>query len=69
MAFEAASALNSESDGERVFTGVESDRTKVTTTMSVQGKVNTLTRIVQAKWLGTDCGGIKPLGPPNAPRN
>ena len=62
----SCTALNSESDGETVFGSGESYRTKVTTTMTVQGKVNTSTRIVQGKWLGADCGGIKPLAPPDA---
>ena len=60
-------ALKSESDGETVFSSPESYRTKVTTTMTVTGKTNTSTRIVQAKWLGADCGGIKPFAPPPAP--
>ena len=34
--------------------------------MTIQGKTNTSTRIVQGKWLGADCGDIKPLAPPNA---
>lgn len=61
----SCTALKSESDGETVFTGGESYRTKVTTTMTIQGKMNTSTRIVQGKWLGADCGDIKPLALPN----
>ena len=41
----------------------ESYRTKMTTTATVQGKTNTTTRIVQAKWLGADCGDVKPITP------
>jgi hypothetical protein len=59
MAFEL-----SETDGEAVFTSSESYRTKVTTTAEVMGKTKTSTRIVQAKWLGADCGDIKPFTPP-----
>ena len=62
----SCTALKSESDGEAVFNSAESYRTKVTTTMTVTGKTSTSTRIVQAKWLGADCGGIKPLAPPGA---
>jgi len=62
----SCAALKSESDGESVFSGGESYKTRVTTTMTVTGKTNTSTRIVQGKWLGADCGGIKPLAPPAA---
>ena len=60
----SCTALKSESDGEAVFSSAESYRTKVTTTATVMGKTNTHTRIVQAKWLGADCGDIKPFAPP-----
>ena len=56
-------SLNSESDGETVFASPESYRTKMTTTATVQGKTNTTTRIVQAKWVGADCGDVKPITP------
>ena len=59
-------ALKSESDGEAVFSSAESYKTKVTTTATVMGKTNTSTRIVQTKWLGADCGDIKPFTPPAA---
>jgi hypothetical protein len=62
----SCAALKSESDGEIVFSGPESYRTKVTTTATVTGKMNTSTRIVQAKWLAADCGDIKPFTPPPA---
>ena len=32
------------------------------------GKTKTSTRIVQAKWLGANCGDIKPFTPPGAPK-
>jgi hypothetical protein len=63
----SCTSLKSESDGEALFNSPESYRTKVTTTATVMGKTNTSTRIVQAKWLGADCGDIKPFTPP-APR-
>jgi hypothetical protein len=62
----SCAALKSESDGESVFTSAENYRTKVTTTMTVMGKTNTSTRIVQGKWLGADCGDIKPFNPTGA---
>ena len=62
----SCTALKSESDGEAVFTSAESYRTKVTTTATVMGKTNTSTRIVQGKWLGADCGDIKPFAPTGA---
>jgi hypothetical protein len=37
---------------------------KVTTTSTMSGKTRTTTRVVQAKWLGADCGDIKPFTPP-----
>jgi len=60
-------ALKSESDGETVFNSAESYRSKMTTTSTVAGKTDTSTRILQAKWLGADCGAIKPFPTP-APR-
>jgi hypothetical protein len=60
----SCAALKSESDGETVFDSTESYRTKMTTTATVMGKTNTSTRVVQAKWLGADCGDVKPLAPP-----
>ncbi len=63
----SCTSFKSESDGETVFNGTESYRTKVTTTATVSGKTNTSTRIVQAKWLGADCGDIKPFTPPAPP--
>ena len=62
----SCAALKSESDGEAVFNGSESYRTKVTTTATVMGKTRTSTRIVQGKWLGADCGDIKPFTPTGA---
>ena len=60
----SCTAMKSESDGETVFTNPESYKTKVTTTATVMGKTKTSTRMVQGKWLGADCGDIKPLTPP-----
>jgi len=60
----SCTSLKSESDGEVVFTNAENYKTKVTTTSTMSGKTRTTTRVVQAKWLGADCGDIKPFTPP-----
>lgn len=60
----SCTTLKAESDGETAFTGSEAYRTKVTTTATMNGQTKTTTRIVQGKWLGADCGDIKPLTPP-----
>jgi hypothetical protein len=60
----SCTALKSESDGEAVFSGAESYRIKVTTTSTATGQTKTSTRIVQSKWLGADCGEVKPFAPP-----
>lgn len=60
----SCTSLKSESDGESVFTNAESYKTKVTTTSTVMGKTKTTTRVTQGKWLGADCGDVKPLTPP-----
>ena len=60
----SCTAMKSESDGETVFTNAEGYKTKVTTTLTVTGKTKTTTRMLQGKWLGADCGDIKPLTPP-----
>jgi uncharacterized protein DUF3617 len=62
----SCAALNTESDGDTVFSGSESYRTKVTTTTTVGAKTNSSTRIVQGKWLSATCGDVKPLTPPPA---
>jgi hypothetical protein len=64
----ACASLHAESDGETVFTGAESYRTKITTTSTIAGKTRTTTRIVQGKWIGAACGDIKPLMPPPSGR-
>jgi hypothetical protein len=57
-------ARKSESDGEAVFSSPERYRVTLTMTATMNGKTNTSTRVVQSKWLGADCGDIKPLTPP-----
>jgi uncharacterized protein DUF3617 len=57
--------LKSESDGGSSFTP-ESYRTQVKTTSTMTGKTNTSTRIITGKWLGANCGDVKPLTVPAA---
>jgi hypothetical protein len=64
----SCSSLKSESDGEMVFTGSENYRTQLTSTLNMNGRTTTSTRIMQGKWLGTACGDIKPIAPPPAGR-
>jgi len=60
----SCTTMKSESDGETVFTSGERYKTKVTTTSTVMGKTKTSTRMLEGKWLGADCGDVKPLTPP-----
>src|SRR5262249_6938333 len=60
----SCTTIKSESDGETVFSGAERYKTKVTTTSTVMGKTKTSTRVLEGKWIGADCGDVKPLTPP-----
>ncbi len=62
----SCTALKAESDGETTFTSSSSYRTKVTTTVNVQGKPTTSTRVVESTWVNASCGDVKPLTPPAA---
>jgi hypothetical protein len=57
----------SESEGEAVFTNPENYTVKHHLKMQRQGQVRTSDMTVNAKWLGADCGDLKPAGPPKAP--
>ncbi|MEP6915149.1 MAG: DUF3617 family protein [Acidobacteriota bacterium] len=61
----SCATLKSESDGESAFTP-ESYRTQVKTTSAMTGKTNTSTRTIQGKWIGANCGDVKPFTPPAA---
>ena len=50
-------------DGEAVFASPESYRVDSTTTRKVGGETRTSQRSVQARWLGADCGDLKPFDP------
>lgn len=56
-------ALSAESDGEITFTNAESYQSKITTTTTLRGQTRTTTRVMQSKFLGADCGDIKPVTP------
>jgi hypothetical protein len=56
-------SLKSESDGESTFTGSTAYKTKVVSTTSINGQARTTTRLMDGKWLGADCGGVKPITP------
>jgi Protein of unknown function (DUF3617) len=59
-------SLHSESDGEIVFSGSESYRTKVTMTSTASDKTTTRTRVSQGTWISAACGDIKPVTAPPA---
>src|SRR5262249_61666256 len=60
----SCTTMKSESDGETVFSNAERYKQKVTTTSTVMGKTKTSTRVLEAKWIGADCGDVKALTPP-----
>jgi hypothetical protein len=53
--------FKSESDGAAVFTNAENYTIHTTTTSSMSGQPKTTQRTMQAKWLGSDCGDLKPF--------
>jgi hypothetical protein len=55
------SQLKSEGDGEAVFTNAENYTLNITTTSSMSGQPKTTKRTMQAKWLGSNCGDLKPF--------
>ena len=55
-----------ESDGEALFSSPENYTVKNTMTMKHQGQPRTTLMTITAKWLGADCGELKPLQPPAA---
>ena len=61
---------DSVTDGEAAFAGPERDTVKSSTTMAVQGQSQVTKMTLKAKWLGANCGDLKPFQPPaaSAPR-
>jgi hypothetical protein len=62
MAF-ACTNPPSSGEGEVVFTSSESYKSKSSITTTLQGKPEKITSEANGKWLGSDCGTIKPLTP------
>ena len=57
-------ALKTESDGEVTFKTSETYASKITTSSNVSGHPTTTTISSNARWLGPDCGDIKPMSTP-----
>jgi hypothetical protein len=55
-----------ETDGEAHFNSSDSYTVKTATTMAIQGQTRTTRMTLNSKWLGPDCGDIKPVTPPSA---
>lgn len=53
----------SESDGEALFANSENYTVKTHMKMKVQGQERMTTMTIQAKWMGNNCGDIKPVQP------
>ncbi len=53
----------SETDGEATFASSESYTVKTTTRMNVQGEARASRMTLASKWLGADCGDVKPITP------
>jgi Protein of unknown function (DUF3617) len=54
----------SETDGEATFNSAERYTVKVVTTAAVMGQSRTSRMTLDSKWLGPDCGDLKPVTPP-----
>jgi len=50
-------------DGEAIFASPESYTVNSTMTMKLRGESKTSQRTVRARWLGADCGDLKPFDP------
>jgi len=53
----------STTDGEAAFASPESYTVKSSTTMTMQGQTRVSKMTLNAKWLGADCGDLKPITP------
>lgn len=58
--------MASQTDGEAIFTSPESYTVKTSTTMTMKGQPRTSQMTISAKWLGSDCGAVKPFTAPAA---
>jgi hypothetical protein len=52
-----------EADGEAIFSDRENYTVKSTSVSKTGDKVRNSQTTITAKWLGSDCGGLKPLDP------
>ena len=52
-----------ETDGEATFSSPEDYTVKTTTQMAIQGQPRTTRMTLTSKWLGADCGDVKPINP------
>jgi hypothetical protein len=55
-------------DGTTTFTSNEAYSTQMHMTMVQDGRPQNMTMKHRAKWLGADCGAVKPVSPPPAPQ-
>lgn len=55
-------------DGTTTFSGSEAYSTQMHMTMVHDGRPQTMDMTHRAKWLGADCGSVKPVSPPPAPK-
>ena len=53
----------STSDGEAVFTNAENYTVSTTSTHTFRGEPKTTQMTIRAKWIGADCGDLKPVDP------
>jgi hypothetical protein len=60
---------DSVTDGEAAFAGPERYTVKSSTTMNTQGQSRVTKTTLKAKWLGADCGDLKPLAAPAAAKS
>ncbi|MFO1250231.1 MAG: DUF3617 domain-containing protein [Inhella sp.] len=51
-------------EGRTTFSGGEGYRSDMQFTSTGKGQAQTMKTQVQARWLGADCGGLKPIQPP-----
>lgn len=64
----------STSDGEAVFANAENYTVSTTSTYTFRGEAKTTHMTIKAKWVGADCGDLKPVDPsaigqkPTAPK-
>ena len=57
----------SETDGEATFTDAENYVVRTSTVMTLNGQSRTSQNTIAARWLGANCGELKPFTPPAGP--